>query len=302
MTPQEQWQLDVALVCADGPSLPTKASQGLPPGLRPPQEGEKSSVKVVPVLLRCVHKISHVRIFPPKDISTKAELDKIQRALLEVQRRFPDGLAVLDPVENLGIADNSFKELLRKIEAMESRLISNPLHNSPRLEHLYNQYAAKVDTSDKLRAIKKKIQDAQAIMQLEELKCRKRVLRRLQFINDEEVVQMKARVACQISTGDELMLSELLFNRFFNDMNPEQCAAIMSCFVFEERVQEAPVLTEDQSKALREIQRQARVIAKVSIESKLPVSEEDYVNTFKWQLIPVIQAWVRYVMLRFLIH
>lgn len=288
---QEQWQLDVALPVADGPAIPTKATASLPPGIRPAKEGEKSRVAIVPVLLNCVHKISHVRLFPPKDVTSQAELDKIQRALVEVQRRFPDGLAALDPIENMNINDNSFKELLRKIEAMESRLVSNPLHNSPRLEGLYNQYAQKVELNDKIRAIKKKIQDAQAIMQLEELKCRKRVLRRLQFINDDEVVQMKARVACQISTGDELMLSELLFNRFFNDMSPEQCAAVMSCFVFEERVQEAPVLTDEMSKALREIQRQARVIAKVSVESKLTVNEEEYVQSFKWQLMPVIYAW-----------
>lgn len=291
LPPQEEWQLDIALQVADGPAVPTKATQALPPGVRPPKEGEKSRVAVVPVLLKCIHKISHVRIFPPKDVTRRDELDKIQRALAEVQRRFPDGIAVLDPVENMSIADNSFKELLRKIEAMESRLVSNPLHNSPRLESLYNQYAEKVAINDKIRATKKKIQDAQAIMQLDELKCRKRVLRRLQFINDEEVVQMKARVACQISTGDELMLSELLFNRFFNDMTPEQCAAVMSCFVFEERVNETPVLTEDMSKALREIQRQARLVAKVSIESKLPLNEEEYVQSFKWQLMPVMFAW-----------
>lgn len=291
LEPQEQWQLDVALSVADGPAVPTKATQTLPPGIRPAKEGEKSRVTIIPVLLNCVHKISHVRIFPPKDVTSQSELDKIQRSLVEVQRRFPDGLAALDPVENMNINDNSFKELLRKIEAMESRLVSNPLHNSPRLEGLYNQYAQKVDLNDQIRAIKKKIQDAQAIMQLEELKCRKRVLRRLQFINDDEVVQMKARVACQISTGDELMLSELLFNRFFNDMSPEQCAAVMSCFVFEERVNESPVLNEEMSKAVREIQRQARVIAKVSIESKLSVNEEEYVQSFKWQLMPVMYAW-----------
>ena len=289
--PQEQWILDIALICAEGNTPPTKTSQALPPGIRPAQEGEKSRIVVIPVLLNCVQKISHVRIFPPKDLRNQSELDKIQRALLEVQRRFPDGLSILDPVENMGITDNSFKELLRKIEAMESRLVSNPLHNSPRLEGLYNQYAAKVALTDNIRGIKKKIQDAQAIMQLEELKCRKRVLRRLQFINDDEVVQMKARVACQISTGDELMLSELLFNRFFNDMTPEQCAAVMSCFVFEERVNDAPTLTEDLTKALRQIQSQARHIAKVSIESKLSTNEEEYVQSFKWQLMPVIFAW-----------
>jgi len=165
------------------------------------------------------------------------------------------------------------------------------LHNSPRLEGLYNQYAEKMIISDKIKALKKQIQQALSIMQLDELKCRKRVLRRFQFINEEEVVQLKARVACEISTGDELMLSELLFNRFFNDLSPEQCAAVLSCFVFEERVKEAPSMSEELQKPLREIQRQARIIAKVSSESKLPVNEEEYVEGFKWQLMPVIYAW-----------
>jgi len=293
LTPQEEWILDIALECAEGTAPATKTFQSLPAGIRPPQPGEKSKVEVVPVLLKCVQKISHIRIFPPADMTISEEKKKVQKALVEVQRRFPDGLAVLDPVENMKITDNSFKELLRKIEIMESRLVANPLHNSPRLEGLYNLYADKVILQGKIRALKKQIQDAHAIMQLEELKCRKRVLRRLQFINEEEVVQLKARVACEISTGDELMLSELLFNRFFNDLNPEQCAAVMSCFVFEEKVNDQPTLTEDLARPLREIQRQARVIAKVSVESKLAVNEEEYVQSFKWQLMPVIYAWAK---------
>ena len=290
-SPQESFILDVALNCAEGAIPGVRSFNALPTGVRPALPGMKSKVEVVPVLLSCVRKISHIRIFPPTDMTTTAEKTKVQRALSEVVKRFPDGLSVLDPVENMKIEDSSFKDLLRKIEVLEARLISNPLHNSPRLEGLYNQYADKVILTDKIKGLKKKIQEALAIMQLDELKCRKRVLRRLQFINEDEVVQLKARVACEISTGDELMLSELLFNRFFNDMTPEQCAAVMSMFVFEEKVYDEPRLTPDLEKALKEVQKQARIIAKVSSECKLPVNEDEYVANFKWQLMPVIYAW-----------
>lgn len=290
-SPQDSFILDVALNCAEGAILGVRSFNELPAGVRPATPGTKSKVEVVPVLLSCVRKISHIRIFPPADMTTNIEKSKVQKALSEVIKRFPDGLSVLDPVENMKIEDNSFKDLLRKIEVLEARLLSNPMHNSPRLEELYNQYADKVVLSDKIKALKKKIQEALAIMQLDELKCRKRVLRRLQFINEDEVVQLKARVACEISTGDELMLSELLFNRFFNDMTPEQCAAVMSMFVFEEKVHDEPRLTPDLDKALKEVQKQARIIAKVSLECKLPVNEDEYVASFKWQLMPVIYAW-----------
>lgn len=127
-------------------------------------------------------------------------------------------------------------------------------------------------------------------MQLDELKCRKRVLRRFGFINEADVVELKARVACEINTGDELLLSELLFDRFFNELSPELCAAVLSCFIFEEKA-DAPSLKEELAKPYREIQRQARIIAKVSQESKLALNEDEYAQGFKWQLMDVVYAW-----------
>ncbi|RMZ88338.1 hypothetical protein DV736_g4422, partial [Chaetothyriales sp. CBS 134916] len=294
LSPQESWILDVAIEVADQGVAPgTKTFNSLPPGVRPAKDGDKSKVEVVPVVLKCVYGVSKFRIFPPKDISSSNERAKIHRALAEVRRRFPDGIPRLDPVDEMNIKDRSFKELVGKIEVLESRLVANPLHNSPRLEGLWQGYADRVALLDKMRELKKKIQGAHAVMQLEELKCRKRVLRRLQFINEEEVVQLKARVACEISTGDELMLSELLFNRFFNDLTAEQIAAVMSCFVFEEKVNTEISLPEDLGRLLREIQNTARTIAKVSIESKLALNEEEYVQSFKWQLMPVVFAWAQ---------
>ena len=143
---------------------------------------------------------------------------------------------------------------------------------------------------DKIKAVKKQISVALSIMQLDELKCRKRVLRRFGFINEAEVVQLKARVACEISTGDELLLSELLFNRFFNELSPEMCAAVLSVFIFEEKAN-CPELKEELAKPFREVQAQARRIAKVSQESKLPLNEDEYLQSFKYQLMEVVYAW-----------
>jgi ATP-dependent RNA helicase DOB1 len=145
--------------------------------------------------------------------------------------------------------------------------------------------------ADKMKQVKKDIADALSVIQLDELKSRKRVLRRIGFIDDADVVQLKARVACEISTGDELVLSELLFNRFFNELTPEQCAACLSCFIFEEKSNDVPALREELAKPYREIQQQARVIAKISQESKLNINEEEYLKSFKFELMDVVYAW-----------
>jgi ATP-dependent RNA helicase DOB1 len=72
-----------------------------------------------------------------------------------------------------------------------------------------------------------------------------------------------------IFSGDELLLTEMLFNGVFNDLNVYQICALLSCFVFEEKTQQLPKLTDELAKPLRTMQELAKRIATVSIEAKL---------------------------------
>ncbi|KAI7507048.1 ATP-dependent RNA helicase [Hortaea werneckii] len=288
--------VDVLMNVASDASPPpqgSKLNQDLPPGIQPPAPGEKGKMEVVPVMNGTLDSIGHIRVFLPNDLRTQEQRNTVRKALEEIAKRFPDGIAILDPIENMNIRDESFKKLLRKIEVLEHKLLNSPMHKSEQLPALYDQYAAKVELTSEIKNKRKQIADALSVLQLDELKNRKRVLRRLGFINDADVVQLKARVACEISTGDELVLSELLFNRFFNEMTPEQCAAALSCFIFEEKSNEAPTLKEELGKPFREIQAQARTVAKVSMESKVLVNEEEYLRSFKCELMEVVYAWTQ---------
>jgi len=115
-------------------------------------------------------------------------------------------------------------------------MFASPLHNDPTLPERYTKYTAKKESQERIRSLKKRIQSTHDILQMEELKCRKRVLRRLGFTSSSDIVDTKGRVACEISSGDELLLTELIFNGAFNTLLPEQCAALLSCFVFGEKV------------------------------------------------------------------
>jgi ATP-dependent RNA helicase DOB1 len=181
----------------------------------------------------------------------------------------------------------------QKIEVLESKLLTNPLHNSPRLPQLYELYDNKTKLSEKIKSTKKEIDNALSVMQLDELKNRKRVLRRLGFIDDADVIQMKARVACEISTGDEVVLTELLFDNFFIDLTPEQCAACLSCFIFEEKSSETPALREELAKPYRKIKEKAKDVAKISRECKMTLDEEEYLKSFKFELMEVVFAWTK---------
>ncbi|CAP70516.1 uncharacterized protein PODANS_3_5840 [Podospora anserina S mat+] len=299
--PQEQYFCDVLLKLSKesksfNPAVRETSKKGgkfiMPEGQIPEQADEEGEWEVVPCLLSCVKSLSQLRVFLPKDVRSREEKENVGKSLLEIQRRFADGIPIMDPIENMNIRDDSFRKLLRKIEVLESRLLANPLHNSPLLPRLYEEFEAKTKLTEQIKEKRKAIGKAHTIAQLDELKSRKRVLRRLGFIDEKEVVQMKARVACEISSteGHELLLAELLFNRFFNELTPEVTAAILSVFIFDEKV-ETDALKEELAKPFREVQAQAKIIAKVSAESKLDVNEEEYVNSLKWQLMETVMAW-----------
>lgn len=79
----------------------------------------------------------------------------------------------------------------------------------------------------------------------------------------------------------------------FNELTPEQTAALLSCFVFEEKSNNEVNLKDHLQKPFRELQAQAKLIVKVSTESKLAMTEDDYVNKFKPQLMDVVYAWAQ---------
>lgn len=58
---------------------------------------------------------------------------------------------------------------------------------------------------------------------------------RLGFTSQADIVELKGRVACEISSGDELLLTEMLFQNVFSDLSAAQSVALLSCFVFDER-------------------------------------------------------------------
>ena len=119
-SPQESFVIDVLLQVADNKSNGTRVMNELSNSIRPPAEGEAGKMEVVPVLLKCLESIGHVRLFLPQDLTKTEQKNNMRKSLEEVKRRFPDGIAVLDPIENMKIKDASFKKLLRVGVALKS--------------------------------------------------------------------------------------------------------------------------------------------------------------------------------------
>lgn len=284
----------VCTMFADAPvNLIKPFNPDFPEGIRPSKEGEKLRAEYVPITLDSIQAISSVRLKVPDDFKSSTAKRNLVRTLRDLPKKLPDGIPLMDPVESMKIEEPEFKTLLRKIDVLESKLATNPLHESDRIKDLYAQYSHKVDIEKQISQTKEKILQAQAVIQLDDLKRRKRVLRKLGFTTPDEIIELKGRVACEISTGDELLLTELIFNGTFNDLSPEQCAALLSCFVFQERAKEVPRLKPELAEPLKAMQDMATKIAKVFRESKIEITEKEYVELFRPELMEVTYAWCK---------
>jgi len=118
LPPHEQYIVDVLLNCATGSSLSKDQKDrgqmaATPAGIQPCPPNQKGVPLIIPALLSTVEGISHIRLHLPRDLKHEAGRETVWKSVLEVQRRFPDGITLLDPVKNMGIKDEKFVALVK---------------------------------------------------------------------------------------------------------------------------------------------------------------------------------------------
>jgi ATP-dependent RNA helicase DOB1 len=255
-------------------------------------------MQVLPVTLPLLDGFSSVRVYLPSDLREQAACDTVGRTLREVERRFPRGVPLLDPFDDLGIDDAGLRKLVRQSEALEDELaqlrskVAGDGSDAVRaFDAACAVYAQRVALDNKVRELKKTVRRANEMILTSELKSMKRVLRRLGFTNADDVVEVKGRVACEISAGDELLMTEMIFRGAFAELTPQQVVALLSCFVTETHKPDKVAPPAALAPAYRALQDDARRIAGVMNECKLDTSVDDYVQGFSCSLIEPVLAW-----------
>lgn len=125
---------------------------------------------------------------------------------------------------------------------------------------------------------------------------RVKVLEELGFIDEATRIQLKGKVACEVHSGDELVLTELILDNVLADFEPAEIAALLSSFVFQEKTTIEPVLTGSLEKG------KAAIIAiseKVNdVQTRLQVIQSaddsnDFTSRPRFGLMEVVYEWAR---------
>ena len=257
----------------------------------PCAKGEQGELVLVGLDFSCISSISTIRLNTPKEVKSKESRKKLAKSLQEVKNRFKIGLPLLDPVKDMRINDTNFVKILQKIKVLEDRKSDHALHQAIDIDERVELYTTKMRVKQNIEAAIVEVNQAEAVLQLEELKCRLRLLRRLGYTSESDVIEMKGRVACEISAGDELVLTEMIFNGVFNDLTIEQTTALLSCFACDERQREIPPIKAELAAPLRALRETAKRIATVANECKVTLDAQEYVGSFRTEMMAVVYAW-----------
>lgn len=98
--------VDVVLHCAPGTEKRARNPKPCPPD-------ETGEMVVIACALSAIDGLSSVRVYVPPDLEALDKRQQLYRVMKEVKKRFPDGVPLLDPVEDMKITDDGFKKLIK---------------------------------------------------------------------------------------------------------------------------------------------------------------------------------------------
>jgi ATP-dependent RNA helicase DOB1 len=135
----DQYVVDVLLR-----SIVDKDSAGPKPEPRPCPPGSKGGeMRVLPLLLPAFADISSARICLPKDLRPFDARQKVGGSIQQVQDHFKEGLPLLHPVDDMGIADPALPKLIQKIEGQQKKLVTSEFHGAKDRVERYAEYEKK---------------------------------------------------------------------------------------------------------------------------------------------------------------
>jgi len=93
-------------------------------------------------------------------------------------------------------------------------------------------YDRKKELKEQINELADSIKKASNMIMSADLVNMKRVMRRFEMADRNDVPTLKGKVACSISATDEIMITEMIFSGLFNDLDAMQTAALLSCLIY----------------------------------------------------------------------
>jgi antiviral helicase SKI2 len=232
------------------------------------------------------HTINNVDV---SGILVDSHINKIApviQQLVRIRDKYPQPLTADTPipmldvyddmnVRDLDIVDGAYRMKELKV-IIESHICHACIDKATNL-HIMDKRAAVMNRLQYLRTL---LSDQNLIL-IEEFGSRLRVLEKLQYINDQRIVQLKGRIACEINTCESLIIVEMLMHNAFADLTPHEIVALLSCLICQEKNmdEELSALPERLQGSVDELYNTATALAHLQLTCGLDINTEEWVKS-----------------------
>ena len=231
----------------------------------------------------------------PKDIlDRRDEQERVAAAqeLLRLAQKRPAGPKPLDVVKDLNMRDIDIAELWHQLTQARAALETMPCAEHPDFVALYGRLHQRERVQTQVRHLQHQMSD-EALLLLPEYHQRVAVLKALKYTDPDGAVQLKGRVACEVTTCDELLLTELIFNSIFSPLEPEEIVALLSALVFQQARCSEPTLTKRLEDNAAIITSMAKEIAVTQQQCGMDTPPDVYIRDLHFGLVEVVYEWAR---------
>ncbi|RWS13913.1 helicase SKI2W-like isoform X2 [Dinothrombium tinctorium] len=271
---------------------------------------EKIKIDLINVKLPSIHIVfKHILKINGTNISKEKSLPFIKREatheciqslwqfFLKMEHQLPVSsisslffINAIDAVKDVGFKDLTFYEKYNALNNLRNNLLSlNCLACESFLDH-FSKANEKFKLKKELEYLKHCF-TVNSLQQYPDYQNRIKVLKSGGYINDDEILEMKGKIACLMSEH-ELIITEFLTHNVLGDLEPEEIAAIMSAFVFQEKTKNnLDNLPNKLKRKISEVKKIAAHLGQIQYDFEVVDSIEDVIEELKFGLTEVVLNW-----------
>ena len=283
----------------------------------------KLNGKLIKVAFKIHHfeKISKIKISLPENINSDSSLKKIEKIYQQLSKSLINknnksekiNYKFMDPIKDMKINDKIYLQNNSNIDSINLELknlektflnsYGKIINLSENLDKILNNdliisYKKKISLRTQIKYMINELNILNKLVLNEELINMKKVLARLNYLDKNNLVTFKGQVACYITSGDTIILTEMLFNGFLNGMPENDIGVILSCFVRGEGSifrKDKQIVEEDKHlmKLYSDLKKIIESVVDIYIEYKINIKDkEEYIKSFRYDLMKSILYWI----------
>jgi len=260
-----------------------------------PKEGEmKLRQMIVPVEdIECISKTL-------LQVDVNAYQAKEEKAVQQLKSQFINAgsswiYSIWEELDYSRLREASVRDLLEKRSTLAKEAQSAKAVVCSELEKHFAMQHDEWIIKENINNLRQLMSD-QNLQLLPDYEQRISVLKDLGFIDIDSRVELKGKVACEIHSADELVLTELVLENVLAEYDPEEIVALLSCFVFQEKTDTTPNITPALQRGQATIVKISERVNERQIAHQVILSADDsndFVSRPRFGLVEVVYEWAR---------